>query len=352
MRESHRIPQENTGNPWNWKQYSNRKFSGFFPVDSCQLPVRSGRNIASMFPRFPTGTGPYLLTWVVSDEWHGLLSKIFLEHFGERMCSAFPYLKRLTLIAFTPTMLKLFLNCFKNLPELRERDIRLLSEKFYNQEEPWSLLHQLFISNENRLNSVSFDIDSTSLSLSCKINGTTVSYSNIEKLTIKLNTLHDFHHLLTILPTLHSLDMTINRADFEISDEHRLPPVCELKDFCLRSLRYSWNLDQLSTVLNRILNVENLSIRIFSTNDSRLLIGHEFFSQLALLPLKIFNYALVYYGCSIDKTKIISSWQQFRYELNCVESDNTYRSVLCTFRYSVNSFSSINHSSWKFRFDQ
>jgi len=27
-----------------WKQYSDRKLSGFFPVDSCQLPVLSGRN--------------------------------------------------------------------------------------------------------------------------------------------------------------------------------------------------------------------------------------------------------------------------------------------------------------------
>jgi hypothetical protein len=27
-----------------WKQYSDRKLSGFFPVDSCQFPVHSGRN--------------------------------------------------------------------------------------------------------------------------------------------------------------------------------------------------------------------------------------------------------------------------------------------------------------------
>jgi hypothetical protein len=44
MQERHRTVQENTGNPWNWKQYSGRKLSEFFPVDSCQLPVRSERN--------------------------------------------------------------------------------------------------------------------------------------------------------------------------------------------------------------------------------------------------------------------------------------------------------------------
>jgi hypothetical protein len=84
MRESQRILQENTGNPWNWKQCSDRKLSGFFPVDSCQLPVRfdrnrpeiigkvrkiSGRTIASMFHRFPVFFGR---NWsVLIDLGHG-----------------------------------------------------------------------------------------------------------------------------------------------------------------------------------------------------------------------------------------------------------------------------------------
>jgi len=33
-RESHRILQESTGNSLKWKQYSDRKFLGFFLVDS------------------------------------------------------------------------------------------------------------------------------------------------------------------------------------------------------------------------------------------------------------------------------------------------------------------------------
>jgi hypothetical protein len=65
MRESHRILQENTGNPWNWKQYSDRNFFGFFRlirVNFLCVPAGNhrkksgnfpGRDIASMFPRFP-----------------------------------------------------------------------------------------------------------------------------------------------------------------------------------------------------------------------------------------------------------------------------------------------------------
>jgi hypothetical protein len=36
-----------------WKQYSDRKLSGFFPVDSCQFPVLSGRNRSEIIGKNP-----------------------------------------------------------------------------------------------------------------------------------------------------------------------------------------------------------------------------------------------------------------------------------------------------------
>jgi hypothetical protein len=49
-----------------WKQYSDRKLSAFFPVDSCQLPALSGRSRPEMIgknsenfrPELP-GTGSF-----------------------------------------------------------------------------------------------------------------------------------------------------------------------------------------------------------------------------------------------------------------------------------------------------
>jgi hypothetical protein len=58
MRESHRILQENIRNPWNWKQYSGWKLLGFFPVDSCQLPVRSDRNRPEIIGKSPENFRP------------------------------------------------------------------------------------------------------------------------------------------------------------------------------------------------------------------------------------------------------------------------------------------------------
>jgi len=36
-----------------WKQYSDRKWSGFFPVGSCQLPVLSRPEIIEKIRKFP-----------------------------------------------------------------------------------------------------------------------------------------------------------------------------------------------------------------------------------------------------------------------------------------------------------
>jgi hypothetical protein len=36
-----------------WKQYCDRKLPGFFPVDSCQLPVLSGKNRPEIIGKNP-----------------------------------------------------------------------------------------------------------------------------------------------------------------------------------------------------------------------------------------------------------------------------------------------------------
>jgi hypothetical protein len=52
-RESHRILQKSTGNSRKWKQYSDQKFVGSFPVDSSQFPVLSGRNRSEIIGKNP-----------------------------------------------------------------------------------------------------------------------------------------------------------------------------------------------------------------------------------------------------------------------------------------------------------
>jgi hypothetical protein len=57
-RECHRILQESTGNNRNWKQYSHRNLSDFFPVDSGQFRELSSRNRSEII-----GKNPKIFRW-------------------------------------------------------------------------------------------------------------------------------------------------------------------------------------------------------------------------------------------------------------------------------------------------
>jgi hypothetical protein len=41
-----------------WKQYSDRKMCGFFPMDACQIPVLSGRNRSEIIRKNPKISQP------------------------------------------------------------------------------------------------------------------------------------------------------------------------------------------------------------------------------------------------------------------------------------------------------
>jgi hypothetical protein len=146
---------------------------------------------------------------------------------------------------------------------------------------------------------------------------------------MKLNSLQDFHNLLTILPKIHSLDVIIEKSNFDNSEDQRHSPAYELNEFRLQPSSF-WNLEQLTTIIKRLPNVENLSIKISTENDSRLAISPEFFDQLSSLPLKVLDYFLFYFDTSITKTTLLSTWQQFRQEPISVETHNNVGSMLYT----------------------
>jgi hypothetical protein len=78
------------------------------------------------------------------------------------------------------------------------------------------------------------------------------------------------------------------------------------------------------SVIKRIPNIEELSITIESSDDIRLMDGEQFSSLFSALCLRKFNYFLQYQdlSCSIDHTKILSTWKQFKQEFVCIKSDD------------------------------
>ena len=157
-------------------------------------------------------------------------------------------------------------------------------------------------------------------------------YSNIQNLSIDLKTIHDLHQLLTLLPQLKSLNVAINKdlAEHEIIDENL--PVVNLKYFQLQSFGPSWKLDNLSLILKRIPNVEELSIAIEANDDTKLIDGQHILPLICDLPLEQFNYYLRFYNSTalIDPEQILSSWEEFEQEFICFKTDDQKTLVLYT----------------------
>ncbi|CAF3490011.1 unnamed protein product [Rotaria sp. Silwood1] len=272
--------------------------------------------------------GTNICSLVVSNDWKGVLSQIFLNYFSEKMSLAFPRLKRLILTTFRIGSLMSFLDCLQNLPELFELKLISLYEMGKESANVEVLLHRIFTANNNRLSSIFFDDDSLSFPY---VSNNDICYSHIEKLTIELKTLNDLYELLTVLPRLKYLDAAINDGSSKFPEEIQNIPILTLRQFRLRSFVHNWNLDELALFLKRIPNVQELTIQIKTDYDTRLIDGQQIFFHISSLSLTKFSYFLEFdYSHSFDDTNILSSWQQFNQEFICIKSDDNNTLVLIT----------------------
>ena len=271
---------------------------------------------------------------VISNQWKGILSKIFLSYFNERMFLAFPCLKRLTLVGFKSQSLLSFLDYLQNLTELFEIIILSLFTDIEDLDELQTVLHRVLIANNNRLNSIILESYAIAIGADNKYND--ISFSSIRKLHVNLKTINDLHRILTTLPQLDYLQTKIDEGSIEFHEENQYIKVPSLKYFHLQSFSVSWNLDGLASIIQRIPNIEELSIAIESNSDMRLVDGEKFFSLLSDLPLKKFNYSLEFSNSSysFDHTKILSTWHQFKQEFVCIKSDDNNTLVLFTLPFT------------------
>jgi len=306
--------------------------SGYFRhVVIAQIPYMQFTYICrSILPEI----GSNINSLVVSNQWKGILSKLFTNYFGERMSLIFPHLRQLILISFSDSSLKSFFDCLQNLPELNKIVICHLYQKISSSIKSETLLDRIFTANNNQLNSILFDDDSMVFSLEDQPHQ--ILYSNIQKLSVDLQTIDDLHRLFTLLPELISINVAINKDPTKPNKINEHIPIITLKQFQLQSFGPSWNLDDLESILKRIPNVEELSIAIESNDDTRLIDGQNLFCLLSTLVLKKFNYFLRFYdlSSSIDYTNILSTWQQFKQEFVCIKSDDKETLVLYTLPFS------------------
>ncbi|UJR34199.1 hypothetical protein I4U23_021605 [Adineta vaga] len=284
-----------------------------------QLPLKHYNYVCtSILPHIQS----HITSLTISNEWTGVLSKVFLNDYGERMSTRFPHLQHLTLIAFISQSFVLFLNCLEDFHELFEIQIKGLFAEFPNDKESETLLFRIFSANNSRLNSILFDDYSAPFHIQTTNNE--IKFNNLKNLRIELNTIADLQHLLTVLPHLESLQARIHDESLDNDDkkDHNVI-VPTLKCFHLQSIRHWWIFSELECILNRLPNLEDLAINIDAYSDVKLINGPKMFSLLSKFHLKTFHYLLRLHDSSfVDHNTIVSTWREFNQEFVCTKNEN------------------------------
>lgn len=299
----------------------------FGHVVMAQIPYKRFQTICSaILPDI----GSIITSMVLSNKWKGVLSKMFIGYFGDRMSSIFPNLERLILISFNDRSLTSFLDTLQNLSKLHEIHIHHMYQITDETMQKEKFFDRILTTNNHRFDSIFFDDDSMIFSFpDGMINAI---YSNIRRLSIDLKTINDLHRIFNLLPELISINAAINNDTTDLKIDQNTPMIY-LKQFQLQSFGPAWKLEYIASILERLPHVEQLSIAIEIYKDLRLMNGEEIHPLISNLPLKQFRYFLRYYDNSksiIDQLDILPSWHQFHQEFLCVKSDDGKMLILYT----------------------
>lgn len=267
---------------------------------------------------------------VVSNQWKGILSNCFLDYFADKMSLTFPQLKTLSLISFNVDTCESFLSSLENLFEFDEIRLYYQYDSTNDSLKCEALLQKIFETNNQRLNSILFDNHSIVFSL--KTFNSRLTYSNITKLSIDLATIDDLHRLLTLLPQLISLIVTLNEDSPERTEMNHSNENQNLQEFRLQSFGPSWTFHELSSLIARLPCVKHLSFASDCYTDEQLLNGEKILPLISHLSLRTFRYFLQFYDVtsSIDEKMILSTWHEFTRQVICFKNNETKAVVLFT----------------------
>ncbi|CAF4963104.1 unnamed protein product [Rotaria sp. Silwood1] len=310
---------------------NNQAIAAPFWADFSDIPIRevSYQRLKYICSSIIPQIGYNICSLTISDQLTENLSKIFLEHFGQQISLIFSRLKCLTLIALTTDVLPSIIDNLINLTDLTQLNIYSLNRTNINVDGIQILLDKMFSANNFQLNSICYDRESIPLTIIDKNNHSI--YSNIKKLEIFLEQLNDLHHLLTRLPQIETIHVVLQYESSEFNHKKEYSLVESLIELNLLSLGYSFNFNELLSILNRTINIEKLSIKIDNTDDFHLINGNHFNSFLSLFHLKQFNYLVNYTSdSSINRKEILSTWEQFPQQFDCLISDDQNKIILYT----------------------
>ncbi len=269
---------------------------------------------------------PKIASSVQSFVFHGyrekfLSARAFDFFYASPMSYTFPQLQRITLNWFTGKGLLSFIDIIQDLSHLVELNIRSLKEAVEE-----TLLTKVLTANNGRLNSVMFDQDSVCLNVPA--GHQTVSYLNIQKLTINIAETGMLPHLFALVPHVHRLYVSIEELSYGSNFTEAFvnqSPLIHLIDFHLYKVD-SWNLDDIDIVLRQMPSLQTLTLDLY-TRDKRI-IQQEHFVRILPRSLKQIHFLIRYYfhEAILEVNSLITSWAVFL-PINCL-LDETNECIL------------------------
>jgi hypothetical protein len=246
-----------------------------------------------------------------------LQGKIFSKYFSHQMSNVFPNLQKLILMCFTADELNLFLDTLNNLDNLDQIEIYdLLSDQS-------NLFEHVVEANNYRFTSIKFKTSYSDLP--------THPCLNIQNLTISIQTLDKLSYLLSFIPNIRRLNVTIDEISMMETWFDHLSPLIHLNYFFLRCYNHFWLLEELNSLFDKIPAVENLSLQISSQDDYFVNSEQKMFD---ILPKTIqeFNFSLRYFYHIVEEIDH-NALSKSRFPMICLIDENLQQAVLHTIPY-------------------
>jgi hypothetical protein len=277
---------------------------------------------------------PQIASSVRSFVFHGRREKVLsaaasAAYYARPMSFTFPLLQRVTLYCFTGESLLAFINLLQDLSQLVKLNIGSLKGTADE-----ALLMNVLAANNNRLESVSFEQDSVFLDIPTV--DQTVSYLNIQKLTVNITQAQMIPHLFALVPYVQQLYVRIEEQLFQPRtlklSFNKLSPLSHLIDFHLNSVDLWWNLDEIDAVLGKMPSLETLTLEL-STGDKHLVKQENFVKILPPSLKKIRFFMRYYFSESVfDVNSLTTSWS-LTLPINCLLDEISETVFLFTASY-------------------
>ena len=246
-----------------------------------------------------------------------LQGKIFLQYFSRQMSNVFLNLQKLLLVCFTADELVIFLQTLSSLNNLNQIEIcDLLTDQS-------DLFQHVIEANNNRFTSIKFQRSYSDLP--------TCLCSNVLNLTMSLQTLDKLPSLLSLIPNICQLNVTVDEISMmEVNFKH-LSPSIYLKCFFLRCYNHFWSLEEIISLCEKIPFVEDLSLQL-SSEDKRFV--NSELKMFSILPQTIrqFNFSLRYFYDTIEEIDQNALSTCF-YPIICLIDEELQQAVLHTIPY-------------------